>query len=375
MSQRWRNTTVGDLLRLEYGKPLSDAERIDDGRYPVYGANGVKGRTNRCYFKEPSIIVGRKGSAGELNLSDGAFWPLDVTYFVKLNAGVDLRFAWYLLTRLNLPTLAKGVKPGINRNEVYSIPVGVPDLREQKRIVAILDKAFDGIATTEANAENNLKSAYNAFECFRDGIFDADDQHGSKPLGDIASFRNGVNFTKSSKGKVVRIVGVKDFQNRFAVPTEGLDSVTIDGDVNSDDILQSKDLLTVRSNGNIQLIGRTMVANNCPSNTLHSGFTIRTRLTVDFVSSQYVCHFMRCRGTRRRMVEGGTGTNIKSLNQGTLASLRVPLPPADEQKRIAGRLDEFAQETERLGGVYRQKLLALEGLKKSLLHQAFSGNL
>lgn len=61
-----------------------------------------------------------------------------------------------MLLTLNLPKFAKGVKPGINRNEVYEIRVNIPSLPEQKRIVAILDKAFTAITKAKENAEKNL---------------------------------------------------------------------------------------------------------------------------------------------------------------------------------------------------------------------------
>ena len=152
--------SVGEILQLEYGKPLNKSDRKPNGRFPVYGANGEKDRTDKYYHDKPSLIVGRKGSAGEINFTEKKFWPLDVTYFVTFDEHQqDLRFLYYLLTTLNLPKLAKGVKPGINRNEVYSLATKVPPLPEQERVVGILDEAFEGIATAKANAEKNLHNA------------------------------------------------------------------------------------------------------------------------------------------------------------------------------------------------------------------------
>jgi type I restriction enzyme S subunit len=172
MKALWKDQRVGDVLQLEYGKPLDDRDRKPEGKFPVYGANGEKDRTDRFYHDRPSIIVGRKGSAGEVNLTEPRFWPLDVTYFVTFDERQhDLRFLYYLLTTLDLPRLAKGVKPGINRNEVYSQTVKIPPLPEQQRIVGILDEAFDGIATAKANAEKNLQNARALFESHLNSVF------------------------------------------------------------------------------------------------------------------------------------------------------------------------------------------------------------
>jgi hypothetical protein len=150
---------VGDLLSLEYGKPLPEADRVPDG-VPAYGANGILCWSRQAYRTDPSIIVGRKGSAGEVTMTEGPFWPTDVTYFVTHDRNqTDLRYIFHLLCWLELPRLAKGVKPGINRNDVYALSAPCPTLREQQRIAAILDEAFAGIAKATANVERNIASA------------------------------------------------------------------------------------------------------------------------------------------------------------------------------------------------------------------------
>lgn len=377
MKTVWVEKRVGDVLQFEYGKPLSDEDRKPDGLYPVYGANGEKDRSDKFLCDNPSIIVGRKGSAGEVNLTDERFWPLDVTYFVTFDRNdYDLKFLYYLLVVLNLPRLAKGVKPGINRNEVYSQITHIPPRSEQQRIVTILDEAFDGIATAKANAERNLQNARALFESHLQAVFT---QRGEgwmeKPLGSLANFRNGINYTKDSKGECIKIVGVRNFQKNFFAPLDDLDNVTINGKHNQLDSLRKDDILAVRSNGNIALIGRCILVGEVTEKMSHSGFTIRIRLLDCTVSPKYICHFMKSTNIRRQLTDGGTGTNIKSLNQGMLSALVIPFPSRTVQERIVVQLDELYVESERLTTLYQQKLTALDELKKSLLHQAFSGQL
>ncbi len=125
--------TVGEVIKLEYGKPLDRADRKNNGKFAAYGANGIKDMTDRYYWDAPSIIVGRKGSAGELTRVDEPFWPLDVTYYVTHdNTETNLDYIFYMLDSLNLPSHARGVKPGINRNDVYSLPFKLPVIEEQE---------------------------------------------------------------------------------------------------------------------------------------------------------------------------------------------------------------------------------------------------
>jgi len=136
----WEEKMLGQIIKLEYGKPLDDGLRNQKGLYPIYGANGIKGRTNKFYHNRKTIIIGRKGSAGEINLSEEKFWPLDVTYFVTFDDKEnELMFLFYLLSKLQLTKLARGVKPGINRNEVYEISVYMPLKTEQQTIIKKLD--------------------------------------------------------------------------------------------------------------------------------------------------------------------------------------------------------------------------------------------
>ena len=84
---------------------------------------------------------------------------------------------------------------------------------------------------------------------------------------------------------------------------------------------------------------------------------------------------MKSAGSRKRLTEGGIGTNIKSLNQGMLSALAVPFPPVSAQKALIEKLEALSEETQRLASIYLRKLAALEALKKSLLHEAFTGEM
>lgn len=123
---------VYDILRLEYGKSLARVDRKPDGNFAAYGANGVKDRTDKYYWDIPSIIVGRKGSAGELTRVDEPFWPLDVTYYVTHDVNkTNIDYIFSILESLNLPSYARGVKPGINRNDIYALDVVLPEISDQ----------------------------------------------------------------------------------------------------------------------------------------------------------------------------------------------------------------------------------------------------
>ena len=133
---------------------------------PAYGANGIKTYSTKALSDGPSIIIGRKGSAGELQKVSSAFWALDVTYYIKINQKlIDLDFLYYTLSNMNLPSMAKGIKPGINRNDVYKRTIYLPSLAEQKRIVSFLDASYKEIKTVNDSLfklKNNCKALITA---------------------------------------------------------------------------------------------------------------------------------------------------------------------------------------------------------------------
>ena len=198
MNYNWHEVRLGEVLALGYGKALPQTDRKLGGKFPVYGANGVKARSDRFLIDGPSLIVGRKGSAGEVTLTDGPSWPLDVTYYVEFDkTRYSLRYLFHLLKHLDLPALATGVKPGINRDLVYSLPVKMPPLAEQERIVRILDEALDSIDTAQANTLTNIEGAEALFDAELAKVMEGYASVARTTLGDICKTAAGGTPLKS----------------------------------------------------------------------------------------------------------------------------------------------------------------------------------
>ena len=140
LPNKWVSARAGKLLNIQYGKARPAKDRSDQGRVPVYGSNGIVGYCEEVLSEESAIIIGRKGSAGALNLCDGPSWTTDVAYFLIPPAFFNIRFLLTVLETLGLGSLGKGVKPGLSRSEAYQLPIMVPPLAEQHRIVAKVDE-------------------------------------------------------------------------------------------------------------------------------------------------------------------------------------------------------------------------------------------
>ncbi len=117
----WEEKCVRDILELSYGKSLPAKKRIV-GVIPVYGSGGITGAHNEALVKEPTIIVGRKGTVGSLYWQPTPCFPIDTVFYVKTRE--SLVFCYYLLQTLCLNTMnTDAAVPGLNRDNAYRLPV------------------------------------------------------------------------------------------------------------------------------------------------------------------------------------------------------------------------------------------------------------
>ena len=138
------------ICTLEYGASLPKKKRVN-GHIPVMGSNGISGYHNEYLIKGPAIIVGRKGSAGEVTYINSDCFPIDTTYYVKIvdTSRTDILYLYHLLKTLDLPSLRGGAGiPGLNRKDVYDkYKLPLPPLEVQREIVAEIEgykRVIDG---------------------------------------------------------------------------------------------------------------------------------------------------------------------------------------------------------------------------------------
>jgi len=158
-------------------------------------------------------------------------------------------------------------------------------------------------------------------------------------LGNISSFKNGLNFSRGSKGELIEIVGVKDFQNKFSPDINSLEKIQIDGRLSVEYNLKPSDILVVRSNGSSNLVGRFLFINELNTKTSFSGFTIRIRPVSGKVDAKYLCYYLKTDIVRAKLAGSSKGSNIKSLNQTLLSSVKIPLPPLADQQTIVAEIE------------------------------------
>jgi type I restriction enzyme, S subunit len=373
MKTDWEVKKLGEVIELVYGKPLPDAQRKPDGLYPAYGANGEKVRTDEYYYDKKSIIVGRKGSAGEITLTEERFWPLDVTYFVRFNdQSFDLNFIYHLLSILELPKLATGVKPGINRNEVYNLSVTFPPLPEQQRIVAILDEAFAAIDKAKENAQRNLQNAKALFESYLQSVF-ANPGAGweektlkqiSKDFGRGKSKHRPRNDVRLYDGEYpfIQTGDVRNSTHHVTVYSQTYNEFGL-----AQSKLWPKGTICITIAANIAETGILGFDACFPDSII--GIVVNPKLA-DRNFVEYLLQSLKV-----ELKAKGKGSAQDNINLATFENELFPFPSVEEQQTIVTKLDALSAKTKKLEAIYQQKLIDLDELKKSILQKAFRGEL
>ncbi|WP_299776854.1 restriction endonuclease subunit S [uncultured Roseobacter sp.] len=160
-------------------------------------------------------------------------------------------------------------------------------------------------------------------------------------LGELGELRNGLNYSKANAGTGLKVISVKNFGDLRTPNYSELDEINPDGINAKDSLLKAGDVIFVRSNGNKDLIGRSMFIEEDQTDVSFSGFCIRFRNTSNRARSKYLAYFFRSPVFRRTLSNLGGGVNINNLNQKVLANFPIPLPELDAQDHILSVISAY----------------------------------
>lgn len=154
--------------------------------------------------------------------------------------------------------------------------------------------------------------------------------------GDVAEFRNGLNFSKDSHGKGCKFISVADFKDNFTPQWKLLGEINPFGVAKREDYLEPGDIIFVRSNGNKALVGRSLYI-DINEKSLYSGFCIRARLKTDDFLPLFLAYYTRT-NFFKSAITSVAGTNINNLNQDILGNIMIPHYSIGIQKSIVAVL-------------------------------------
>jgi type I restriction enzyme S subunit len=407
----WSWSTIGECCELTSGgTPSKHVPRFWKGELPFVSARDLKSdrietaalHIDRDAIDESSAKIAPVGSllmlVRGMGLANGIQIG-EVTSPVAFNQDIRaIHPPKTILPRFLLLALRSGFLNGdgerilssaahgtlkIDTDALRSMAIPLPPLAEQRRIVGILDEAFAGIATAKANAEKNLRNARDLVAPTFGKILSsvtstkllsfrveeiADSAKGSIRTGPFGSQLLHGEFVDSG----IAVLGIDNaVRNRFAWDQRRYITNEKYSELNRYTVRPGDVIITIMGT-----CGRCAVIPEDISLAINSKHLCcitldRSKCLPDYLHAYFLHHPQ----ARQFLSARATGSIMEGLNMGIIKELPVLLPCVFEQKAVICKFAAILSGIEGLESLYQQKLAALDGLKKSLLHQAFSGKI
>lgn len=382
MKTGWKVKPLGELCDIldSRRRPVTKSDRIV-GPYPYYGATGIQDFVNDFIFDEPLVLVGEDGAkwlSGENTAFtiEGKCWVNNHAHVLRpIRENLLDNWLVYFLNHSDLTEFVSGLTvQKLNQGSLREIRIPLAPIEEQRRIATLLDEAFADIAIATANAEKNLPNARELFESHLDSIVtNLQASVEIVPLSELATditdgdhmpppkVEQGLPFI--TIGNIDKQTRAIDFTDTFQVSREYFDGLKANKKPKRGDVLY-----TVTGSFGIPVLVEDD-KEFCFQR--HIGL-VRPKADVDSIWLHYL---LQSPQVFNQAADGATGTAQKTVSLKVLRNLQVPKISPKEQLAHVEILRSLETESRRLESIYRQKLTALDALKKSLLHQAFSGKL
>lgn len=343
--------------RLSSGKNISSKLVSSDGKYPVYGGNGLRGYTNQSNFEGECAIVGRQGAfCGNVRYFKGEAYMTEHAVIVCANENHNTRYLAYLLSTMNLGRLSgQSAQPGLSVKTLSKQIIKLPEIAVQNKVVEVLSRLDEKVSINE-KINNNLEQQAQALyqQMFIDN---ASSNWKEGTLSDIANITMGQSPSGSSYNEdgsgTIFFQGRAEFGFRF--PSVRLYTTEPKRIACANDTLMS-----VRAPvGDLNVahtaccIGRGLAAIHSKNN--HQSFVL------------YTMHSLK----KRLDIFNGEGTVFGSINRNSLNEMPLLMPSSE-------KLDEFEKLVAPMDAAIRtnyDEICHLEQLRDTLLPKLMSGEL
>ncbi len=371
----WNEQELGDILTLNYGWSLPEKKRVP-GDAPVYGSNGIVGTHQHALVASPGLIVGRKGSAGNVHFSRKPFCPIDTTFYIApSDTSLDIEFLYFLLLHIDLKRILGDVGvPGLSREMAYKektrFPIGADEQRKIAGVLTLVQRALEQqerlIALTTELKKTLLHQLFTAGlrgepqkQTEIDSMPESWDVMRLRDLCDlIVDCPHTTPKFQADGIRVARNFNIRD--GRF---------VTSPAFYTSGEEYQQRIKRAEPLPGDILFSREAPVGEAC---VIPDGMklslgqrTMLLRAREGILDAQFMVYCFYAPNVRSRMLASSSGLTVPHLNVADVRDLLVPIPPLPDQQQIATAI----LTADNKGECHRKNHAALTALFHTLLHQ------
>lgn len=376
MREGWISDNFSNCIKLKSGIGLT-AKNMIPGDFPVFGGNGIAGYHHEFNLTGEHIIVGRVGAlCGNARYVKDKIWLTDNAFRIsEFKYDFDLEFLNYLLNYIDLRTYARqAAQPVISNSSLKNVNLSFPrSISEQKQIVIILDQAFTTIDEAKTNIEKNIKNAKELFQSKLNEIFSQEDKGWEESkLHEIGVIQTGTTpptKDQSNYGNFMPFIKPPHFCSDGSLQHK--DSMLSEVGLGKGRLIKEQSILMVCIGATIGKTGFSTipVSSNQQINALTPSNRHEPKLFYYALISPFVQNQVMAIGKSAQ-------ATLPIINKSKWGNLKVRFPSEKNvQTGIINMLDDLKLNTLTIEKFYRNKLSALEELKKSILQKAFAGEL
>ena len=346
-----------------------------EGEVPVYGSGQYSFKTCGEYKNGPAVLLGRKGTLDCPQYIEGKFWNVDTAFDAAMRSeNMTIKFFYYAICSYDPGVLSTNtVKPSMTQGAWYSVRLPFPPLDEQRRIADFLDEKCAQIDRAITSAEQSIQE----YKAYKSSLisFSLPRKRTLVPIKQLCDLLPGYafesqKFIKGDDG--VRLlrginvgVGKTQWLDIVSYPTDmlgGLDAY----ELSSGDLVIGLDRPWIKDGLRTTFI----TEDDLPCYLVQRVARIRVRGNL---YAPYLKHCLDSGLLERHIASGTTGVSVPHISHFQIASCKIPLPPLDEQRRIAGFLDEKCAQIDRAVEAKQAIIDELKSYKKSLIYEAVTG--
>ena len=377
----WQEMSLGEFCEIYQPKTISRKQMIENGEYPVFGANGVIGRYNEYNHENSELLITCRGATcGSVNVSLPKSWITGNAMVVRPDETLVLRqyLQYAFQGPINLSSVITGsAQPQITRTNLSPVRFAFPSLSEQQRIVSILDEAFENISNSSKRVEQKLLDSNELLQSITHSIITPEDHSydeyaleelthkitkGSSPKWQGVSYIDepGVLFvTSENVGRNQMIYKKTKFvEDKF-------------NEIDSKSILQKGDVLTNIVGASI---GRTAVFDKDDNSNINQAVCL-IRCNEEKLVNKYLAYLLNSHFFVQILHDNEVNTARANLSLGFFRSLIIPVPTISEQYEIIEKLDSVYSNISKVELTLEQESRSLNELRRSILQEAFNGTL
>lgn len=367
----WKKVKLDDIYEIKQGKHLSLKELLDKG-YSVYGANGKVGYYNSYMYENPTLLITCRGATcGSINVTEPKSWVTGNSIALLPKEELDINFMRYLLRYTSFKDVISGsAQPQIIATTLRKKKVKLPDLKTQKKIVEVLEKAEKAIEKRkQANRllDEYLKSLF--MEMFENENYEI------KIINDIVkNIEAGWSVGGEERQLDKDEVGVLKISAVTKGTFDASQYKVIDKNIEIKKYLSCKkgDILFSRANTR-ELVGASCIVNKDYDNLILPDKLWKITIDENIVSKEFFLFLINTQKVRKQISKVSTGTSGSMLNisMKKFRNIKINIPDVKKQKHFS----EIYVKIQSIKQKNLSELQKMNNLFNSLMQKAFKGEL